>query len=82
MSEQPPHADAELDAASLRCPMPLLKTRQAIRQLSAGNILHVWATDVGARRDIPAWLRQSPHELVHFSEVQGELHFWIRSAGE
>lgn len=79
MSEVP-RADQELDTLALRCPMPLLKTRQAVRQLSSGRILHVRASDPGARRDIPAWIRQSDHELVHFAEPDGELHFWIRVA--
>lgn len=76
----PEHADLTLDATALRCPLPLLKTRQALRQLAPGALLLVRATDVGARRDIPAYLRQSGHKLVRASEIDGELHFLIRVA--
>lgn len=77
-----PNADRELDARTLVCPMPLLKTRQALRRMRAGEILCVTATDSGSRRDIPAWLRQSRHVLVHCDERGDESRFWIRAAGE
>ena len=73
-----PLATQELDARLLKCPMPLLKTRQSMRQLSPGEVLHVVASDPGARRDIPAWVGQSGHQLVQQLERDGELHFWIR----
>ncbi|MCH8543545.1 MAG: sulfurtransferase TusA family protein [Alcanivorax sp.] len=77
-----PGSDSQLDARHLRCPMPLLKTRQALRALAPGQTLLVRATDVGARRDIPAYLRQSGHELVRSSdpatETDDEIWFLIR----
>lgn len=77
-------ADREVDARGLSCPMPLLKTRQALRSIKVGALLHVIASDSGSRRDIPAYLRQSEHDLVHFTETEAEIHFWIRcgSAGD
>ena len=71
-------ADVTLDVTSLRCPMPLLKTRQQLRTLAPGSILRVRACDPGARRDIPAWLRQTGHQLVHSVEVDGVFEFFIR----
>nr|WP_223427145.1 sulfurtransferase TusA family protein [Alcanivorax limicola] len=79
-----PGADSVLDARGLRCPMPLLKTRQALRGLASGQTLLVRATDIGARRDIPAYLRQSGHELVRSSDpaapTDDEIWFLIRVA--
>lgn len=73
--------DLVLDVTGLNCPMPLLKTRQQLRGLDPGTVLLVRASDPGARRDIPAWLRQTPHSLVQSGEQDGVLHFVIR-AGE
>lgn len=70
-------ASAEVDARKLACPMPLLKARQAMNHLPENGLLHVKASDPGALRDIPAWLRQAGHQLVHQSEEDGVLHFWI-----
>lgn len=73
-----PHSDHCLDARGLHCPLPLLKTRQMLRQLAAGDVLEVCATDPGSGRDIPAYVGQSPHQLVHSEEGSGEYRFWIR----
>ena len=78
-SEQVPET---LDLSGLRCPMPLLKTRQKLRAMAAGQRLRVLATDPGARRDLPAWLGQTAHQLVHQREQDGMLEFVIIVAGE
>lgn len=70
--------DLTLDVIALRCPMPLLKTRQQIRSMASGALLLVRADDPGARRDIPAWLRQTGHQLVHSAEHDGVYEFFIR----
>lgn len=75
-------ATAEMDARGLRCPLPLLRARQAMRGLAAGDVLLLRATDPGARRDIPAWLDQAGHRLLAVEEGAGELRFWIRHEGE
>ena len=67
-----------LDARGLNCPLPLLKTRQALRALQAGALLEVTATDPGSARDIPEYLRQSSHELVRHEQDEREFRFLIR----
>jgi tRNA 2-thiouridine synthesizing protein A len=67
-----------LDARGLNCPLPLLKTRQALRALQAGALLEVMATDAGSARDIPEYLRQSSHELVRHEQDEREFRFLIR----
>ena len=67
-----------LDARGLNCPLPLLKTRQAVRALQAGALLEVTATDAGSARDIPEYLRQSSHELVRHEQDEREFRFLIR----
>ena len=74
----PMDADHRLDARGLRCPLPLLRTRQQLRGMQSGQLLLVVATDEGSWRDIPAYLGQSSHELVHSEEGGGEFRFWIR----
>ncbi|MCP5335696.1 MAG: sulfurtransferase TusA family protein [Oceanospirillaceae bacterium] len=70
--------DLLLDTSGLRCPLPLLKAKQALSSLSPGACLKVIATDAGAWRDIPAFVNMSPHELLA-QEQQGEQYwFFIR----
>ncbi len=58
MSEQ--HA---LDASGLLCPLPVIRTQDAIKGLAAGDRLLVTATDPGTMHDIPAWVRVHGHVL-------------------
>ena len=71
------HADTELDARSMNCPMPLLKTRQRLRHMAVGQVLLVRASDAGSWHDIPAYLGQSVHRLVHREQSDNEYRFWI-----
>lgn len=73
-----PIIDLQIDTSGLQCPMPLLKTRQALRHLNPGQVLEVIATDASSARDIPAYLGQSCHELVRCHEHPGRWVFQIR----
>ena len=52
----------ELDASGLRCPLPLLKAKQALRELVPGDLLRVLATDAGSVRDFQGFGRISGDE--------------------
>ncbi|MBK8973579.1 MAG: sulfurtransferase TusA family protein [Hahellaceae bacterium] len=61
-------ADHILDLGGLRCPMPLLKTKQRLAQIKPGERLLVTTTDSGSKRDIPSYLRLSEHVLEDMTE--------------
>lgn len=67
-----------LDTSGLACPMPLLKTKLALRELSVGERLLVIATDSGSWRDIRKYVEMSGHELLAAAEVNGQYQFLIR----
>ena len=48
-----------VDGRGLACPMPLLKTKVALRQVAAGESLYVVATDPNSQADITAFCAQS-----------------------
>ncbi|MFP5440155.1 MAG: sulfurtransferase TusA family protein [Gammaproteobacteria bacterium] len=78
MNDSPRAASPEqLDCTGLRCPLPLLRTKQQLARLPAGALLEVVASDAGARRDIPAWLALSPHRLLAQGEEGGLFVFLI-----
>lgn len=76
----PAHVDERLDCTGLRCPLPLLRTKQLLHRMADGTVLEVLATDAGAARDIPAWLRQTPHRLLGSAVSGGQYLFWIERA--
>lgn len=67
-----------LDAKGLACPMPIVKTKKAINELEAGEVLEIHATDKGAKSDLAAWAKSGGHELLKDSEDDGVLKFWIK----
>ncbi|MEE2714290.1 MAG: sulfurtransferase TusA family protein [Planctomycetota bacterium] len=76
MPDQP---DLFLDCKGLICPMPVVKTRRAIKQIEIGQILVMVATDPGSVPDMEAWERQTRHELVLSEESEdGSFRFLIR----
>lgn len=71
---------AELDARGLRCPLPLLRAKQALRELSPGQTLKVLATDSGSVRDFQSFAELSGHQLVHQSDDAGVYtHILLKS---
>ena len=46
--------DAELDAKGLNCPLPILRAKKAIAELSSGQVLKIVATDPGSVKDFEA----------------------------
>lgn len=67
----------ELDARGLLCPMPVIKTQNAIQQLASGDQLRVLATDPGVLHDIPAWCRVNGHKLISSRELDQEIEVVI-----
>ncbi len=69
--------DVLLQVHGLRCPMPLLKTKQALSSMEVGQVLKVEATDAGSRRDIPAFVDLTSHELLKQEEEAELFIFYI-----
>ncbi|MFC3886263.1 sulfurtransferase TusA family protein [Bacillus songklensis] len=70
--------DQVLDAKGLACPMPIVKTKKAMDQLTSGQVLEVQATDKGAKSDLAAWTKSKGHILVDVKEENDVLTFWIQ----
>ncbi|MFW9968538.1 MAG: sulfurtransferase TusA family protein [Candidatus Thorarchaeota archaeon] len=66
------------DASGMRCPMPILKTKKEIGQVEVGQILQVIATDIGTKKDFPAFAERTGHEIVELVEEAGKLIWYIR----
>lgn len=63
--------DQEVDARGLRCPLPLLRAKQALRNMAPGERLQVLATDSGSVRDFQAFARIDGHGLELCQEQDG-----------
>ncbi|GAB0150191.1 sulfurtransferase TusA family protein [Marichromatium gracile] len=72
--------DQELDASGLNCPLPILRAKKTLNAMSAGQVLHVVATDPGSVRDFDAFAKQTGNELMESKEDGGKFHFLIKKS--
>ena len=56
--------DKELDTRGLNCPLPILKAKKALADMTSGQLLKIVSTDAGSLRDFQAFSRQTGHDLV------------------
>ncbi|MFW1678231.1 sulfurtransferase TusA family protein [Pontibacter sp. JAM-7] len=70
--------DQVLDASGLRCPLPLLKAKQALNSMMPGQVLQLLATDPGSIRDIKAYTDQSDHQLLEMFTKSEPYTYIIR----
>ena len=71
-------ADTTLDLRGLKCPLPALRTRKALKTLPPGAVLVVECTDPLAGIDIPNLLNQTGDALEATERAGKVLTFWIR----
>ena len=67
-----------LDARGLSCPMPIVKTAQAIKTMAPGALIEVLATDPGSVKDFAAWSRTTGNELIDQTADGGVFRFVLR----
>ena len=65
-----------VDARGLSCPLPIVKTALAIREIGSGDLIEVLATDPGSTNDFIAWTKTTGHELVE-SSVDGNVFRYL-----
>lgn len=82
MADTTTQTAAEVDARGLLCPMPIIRTAKAMKELTPGQILRVQATDRGSVADVPAWAQSTGNELVEWHEEDGVFVFLVRKGME
>ena len=55
--------DKELDARGLNCPLPILRARKALNEMTSGQVLRIVATDPGSVKDFEAFAKQTGNAL-------------------
>ncbi|HKK29768.1 MAG TPA: sulfurtransferase TusA family protein [Alphaproteobacteria bacterium] len=73
-------ADQLLDATGLKCPMPVLRARRALKAMESGAVLEVLADDPAAAKDFPAFCEMTGNSLEDTAQDGPTLIFRIRKA--
>lgn len=72
------HIDKELDARGLVCPLPILRTKQSLAEMTSGQVLKIVATDAGAVIDFQVFAEQTGNDLLAMSETDAEFVFFLQ----
>jgi tRNA 2-thiouridine synthesizing protein A len=70
--------DKELDARGLNCPLPILRTKKALTDMTSGQVLKIRATDPGSVKDFQAFSKQTGNALLSSDAAQDELVFFMQ----
>ncbi|MCQ6557768.1 sulfurtransferase TusA family protein [Paenibacillus mendelii] len=72
--------DKTVDAKGLACPMPIVRTKKALDELEAGQVLELQATDKGSLADIQSWAKTTGHQYLGSTHEEDVLHHFIRKS--
>ena len=70
--------DKDLDARGLNCPLPILRAKKALNELTSGQVLRIIATDPGSVQDFHAFSKQTGNALLSHSQADREFTFFIK----
>ncbi|MDR2881302.1 MAG: sulfurtransferase TusA family protein [Azoarcus sp.] len=71
--------DKEVDARGLSCPLPVLRLKKALAEMSGGQVVRALTTDPASVKDFEAFTRQTGHELLHQEEMpDNTFEFFVR----
>ncbi len=71
-------AAKHIDCIGLFCPMPVVKTRDAMKGMAVGELLEMVADDPGSDPDMRSWTQRTGNELILVEKTNGIYRFLIR----
>jgi TusA-related sulfurtransferase/rhodanese-related sulfurtransferase len=72
--------DKTIDCKGLACPMPIVRTKKAMEEIKAGEVLEVVATDPGSVADVKSWATRTGHQFLGTVEEDNVFKHYIRKA--
>ena len=72
------NVDRQIDCIGLFCPMPIVKTREAIRELRVGQVLEMLSDDPASDADMKTWVARAGHEMIGVSREGAVYRFLVR----
>ncbi|ARU60324.1 hypothetical protein CBW65_04040 [Tumebacillus avium] len=72
--------DKSIDCKGLSCPMPIVRTKKAIDEITPGQVLEVVATDAGSAADMKSWADRTGHQFIGTNTADGMYKHYIRKS--
>ena len=73
-----PISDRQLDVSGLKCPMPILRTKKTLAEMTSGEVLEFRAPDPATKEDLAAFARHTGHVLLQLIETDACLVFYLK----
>ena len=73
-----PAPDMKIDCLGLFCPIPILKTREVIKRMSAGQVLEMVSDDPASEADMKSWSTRTGHHLLEVERHGAVYRFLVR----
>lgn len=70
--------DRQIDCTGLFCPMPIVKTREAMTQMTAGQVLEMLSDDPASEADMKSWTGRTGHTLLSIERHGAVVRFIVR----
>jgi TusA-related sulfurtransferase len=71
-------ADRTIDCVGLFCPIPILRTREAIKTMTVGQVLAMTSDDPSSEADMKSWTTRTGHELLEMDKHGAVFRFLVR----
>lgn len=71
-------ADRKIDCLGLFCPMPIVKTREALLGMAKGQILEITSDDPGSEADMKSWSTRTGNDLLRMEKDGAVFRFFVR----
>jgi len=70
--------DQKLDCRGLSCPLPVLKTKKAMDEMTVGTVLKMVSTDPGSKNDVTAWAKRTGNEILAAENDGTDFVYFIK----
>jgi tRNA 2-thiouridine synthesizing protein A len=68
----------EVDASGLMCPLPLLRLKKALMEISSGDIVKITTTDPAAHLDFGVYCHQAGHRIIELTRLPDGVVFYVQ----
>ena len=74
-------ADILVDCRGLSCPKPILRVKKELKSLKTGQIIELWSTDPGSKKDMPDFAKKQGNEFLGYADEAGYTKYLIKKGG-
>jgi TusA-related sulfurtransferase len=67
-----------VDARGSFCPGPLMEMIKAYKEAKVGDVISVYSTDTGTKKDAPAWINKSGNQLIGIFDRTGYYEIMMK----